>query len=506
MVASKRVGTQPELSRAFLEKQIEQNLATLGVGFIDSVAYDTAWVARLAQRFPGHGYESSLEWLRQHQHADGSWGADILHYHDRVLSTLSALVALQTNTHPAKKDQERIRRGETFLWRASAYLHCDADETVAFQVLAMTLVREANTVGLNVPKNFSLNAALVEKKIRLLSGTTNSWRYSPMIFSFEAVSTYFFGKPDFIETNGSVGMSPAATSSLLMYQTNPDPVLFDYLDGVLARQHDGGAPNLSPIDIFESAWAFNHYRLVGAINADHPQAARIGRHFAGAWSPERGLSCSVHFSVPDLDDTAVGFALLQWLGYPVQADVFAAFEEDEHFRCYPAENDPSMSVNLRTLAALRQLPSPNAQVEGWIQKIIAMLRRREATGQFWTDKWHASPYYLACATIQLLHGLADDLTLPRLTWIQRTQRPDGGWGFYGESTPEETAYCLQALLFSDQHIERIDPSAIEGAASYLVAHLDDTTYTPLWIGKCLYTPRYLVRAVILSTMYSYVNR
>src|SRR6202011_3438537 len=101
-----------------------------------------------------------------------------------------------------------------------------------------------------------------------------------------------------------------------------------------------------------------------------------------------------------------------------QSDVFAAFEGEEHFRCYPAEYDPSMSVNLRTLNALRQLKEPDARVEGWIDMIIAMLRRREMTGAFWADKWHASPYYLACITIQFLYGLANDLTRSRLNWIR----------------------------------------------------------------------------------------
>ena len=499
------LAAQEALNEAFISQQIEENLAVLGPGFMDSVAYDTAWVARLSHHLPGQGYECALDWLRQHQHKDGSWGADVLHYHDRVLSTLSAITALHISGKGNADDERRIHAGETFLWRASSQLHSDANDTVGFQVLAMSLVHEAKSLGLDVPLNLSLNAKLIEKKLRLLSDNTTAWRHSTMIVSFEAVYKNIASTVDFIEDNGSVGTSPAATVALLLQQSSPDPRLLDYLNALLARQNDGGVPNQAPIDIFETAWALNHYRQVGAIPATHPQAQRIGQQVARSWSPEHGLSFSGYFSVPNLDDTAVAWTILKWTGYPVQPDVFAAFEGEEHFRCFPAEHDPSMSANLRTLAALHQLNEPDARVEGWMDKILAMLWRREATGEFWSDKWHASPYYLASMTVQYLHGLARDLTKLRLNWIRRTQLPDGGWGIYGQSTPEETAYCLQALLFWNQNVAAIDLAAIDAAANYLVRHVDDKTYTPLWIGKCLYTPRHVVRAAILSALYTYAT-
>lgn len=496
---------QDVLSETFISQEIEQNLSVLGTGFVDTVAYDTAWVARLNARFPNCGYEHALDWLREHQHGDGSWGAEVLHYHDRTLSTLSAITALRTIGTHDPEDEKRIRRGEAFLWNASSHLHSDAQDTIGFQVLAVSLVREAWALQLDVPSNLSLNADLIEKKLKLLSGSTHSWRNSSMIFSFEAIHKEFSSEPNFLAANGSVGTSPAATVALILGQASPDPQSMAYINSVLQRQNDGGAPNMMPIDLFEAAWALNHYRLVGAVSVAHPQVQHLVQRISQFWSPQNGLSSSEFFSAPDLDDTAVGWTVLHWAGYPVQPDVFAAFEGVDYFHCYPGEHDPSMSVNLRTLAALQQLKAPDARVEGWIDKTIGMLRRFDATGNFWVDKWHASPYYLACITVQFLGGIADDLTKPRLNWIRRTQRPDGGWGFFGHSTPEETAYCMHALLFWDRNIDRTDRSAIDAAANYLASHVNDKTFTPLWIGKCLYMPRHLVRAAILSALYSYIT-
>ena len=66
---------------------IDELLNALGEGRIDSVAYDTAWIARLNERFPGQGFGQALDWLRKNQHPDGSWGGTFLHYHDRIICT-----------------------------------------------------------------------------------------------------------------------------------------------------------------------------------------------------------------------------------------------------------------------------------------------------------------------------------------------------------------------------------------------------------------------------------
>src|SRR5215813_5121047 len=81
----------------YVQQDAEDMLYELGEGVsdMDSVAYDTAWVSRLASRFPEYGFEAALPWVRSHQHADGSWGGEIVHYHDRIISTLASVIALR---------------------------------------------------------------------------------------------------------------------------------------------------------------------------------------------------------------------------------------------------------------------------------------------------------------------------------------------------------------------------------------------------------------------------
>jgi halimadienyl-diphosphate synthase len=103
-----------------------------------------------------------------------------------------------------------------------------------------------------------------------------------------------------------------------------------------------------------------------------------------------------------------------------------------------------------------------------------------------------------------LQGVGDDLAYPCIKWILKTQRSDGGWGYYDVSTLEETAYCLQALLHWDRTVERVDPAQIDTAAAFLSRNIHEEHLPPLWIGKCLYSPRNVVRSAALAAMHSYL--
>ena len=110
-----------------IKTQIELLLKDLGKGRVDGVAYDTAWVARLTEHYPGHGFDNSMEWLRQNQHDDGTWGAPLVHYHDRFISTLAAIVALQEGGRETR-DQRRVKRGEAALWKLIGKLGKDNNQ------------------------------------------------------------------------------------------------------------------------------------------------------------------------------------------------------------------------------------------------------------------------------------------------------------------------------------------------------------------------------------------
>lgn len=80
-------------------------------GWMPGIAYDTAWMASHSKMFP-----KSLDWILNNQKDDGSWGCEVEYYHDRLMSTLAAVIAL-SRSHKADKVRKPVEKGVNFLWK-----------------------------------------------------------------------------------------------------------------------------------------------------------------------------------------------------------------------------------------------------------------------------------------------------------------------------------------------------------------------------------------------------
>jgi len=92
-------------------------------GLMKPTAYDTAWLARVpAEHDPSvPAFPEALDWLRQTQWPDGSWGAEIEYVHDRVISTLAAILAL-AEWGKDGEDARRVERGLQYVWEKADQL------------------------------------------------------------------------------------------------------------------------------------------------------------------------------------------------------------------------------------------------------------------------------------------------------------------------------------------------------------------------------------------------
>jgi halimadienyl-diphosphate synthase len=136
-----------------------------------------------------------------------------------------------------------------------------------------------------------------------------------------------------------------------------------------------------------------------------------------------------------------------------------------------------------------------------LDKAVRYLERARTDGTFWFDKWHASPYYTTGHAILALRD-HPELTLAATRWTERTQRADGSWGHYGTGTAEETAYAVQALACQRQRGYAVDPRAVQRGAAFLERSPERRAraYTPLWIGKTLYTPPIVVHSTVIGAL------
>lgn len=483
--------------RKIVEDEIEILLQNLGVGHVEGVAYDTAWVGRLVRRYPDAGFEQCLQWLRHNQYDDGTWGGSFVHYHDRFISTLAAIVALrEVGTDP--RDERRVKRGEDALWRYVGKLSRDDSDTVGFPIIAASLAEEAHLLDLEVPSPPVRHAQSFRKKIRLLlEATQRDWFSTTLTFSLESLRYVVEAGDNVVDANYSISMSPAATAGYLLRFDNKQAL--QYLTS--AMMPDGSVPAVTSIDVFEIAWAIQHLRSVGAIRPDNVYVRNALEELWVAWNHTNGVAYSSFWRMVDADDTSAAYMVLKWGGYPVDSDVFRYFETEDSFFCFKHESNPSMSTLVRLLCAFREYDDDSIPSE-WIDKILRSLEQYDENGTFWWDKWHSSPYYVNSMALETLREVAPDLAATRLKWILRTQNDDGGWGYLGYSSSEETAYCLLSLIKWDQTVGGIPTRLINLAADYLVQTFNEP-YVPFWIGKSLYTPYQPIRAIILAALYSY---
>jgi halimadienyl-diphosphate synthase len=472
-------------------------------GRIGPSPYDTAWMARLPGDSAGNARWPDLtEWLIEHQWLDGSWGGAIRYYHDRILCTLAAIIALRE--HGASQEaEEAIKRGEQFIWKSLQFLHHDPVELVGFELILPTLMAEARSLGLGVPNHSGGYARIRAEKLRLLPMELLYSRGMPAAFSLE-----FLGHQRDVNhihrlqgPNGSIADSPAATSYFLT-QTGDNQRALAYLGRMKARPH--GIPAFYPFRTFETVWVLEHLAF-GALPLGRLVPPSTWEELKSIIGPE-GVGIDPTFGINDGDTTAVTLHVLALGGQSVDPMILRHFEEPEAltFRTFVFERNASVATNAHALEALALMSDyPNRQ-EVW-DRVVATLLATQKYRSYWIDKWHASPYYATSHTLMALIGVRERMLiecLHSIDWLLHTQREDGSWGYFDRGTAEETAYALLALLHYHRQVQEVDVEILRKGISFLHSAVDQTSYThpDLWIAKSLYMPENIVTAAILAAL------
>ena len=483
-------------------------LRKLGNSQMSKSAYDTAWVARLDEYDPEMSNQA-LEWLARNQNPNGFWNCGLPHgYHDQVICTLSAMIAL---THRGRRsaDKTQIEKGlkalEEIRTGATRSLMADrSGETVGFELIVPTLVAEAEQLGIiKQQKEHILGRLSVIRAAKLakLSGHKISR------FTSTAQLTEMVGKDridlldidNLHEANGSIGSSPAASAHFALYVKPGDERALNYLRRLM-KNGGGGVQTVDPIDVFERVWVLWNLSLTGLYKTDNEIKALCKPHLdfiESQWQPGRGLSFATSFTCVDGDDTSVGFEVLSKFGRNPDLPTLLSYEEENWFRCYAAERNPSTDANIDFLGALRQAGYEKDHPS--VKKIIAFIRSRRYPEGYWLDKWNISPYYTTTRAIILCRGYDDELCQESVNWMLREQQENGSWGSYGVQSAEETAYCIQALKVWQMHGGIVPKEVLNKARLWLSMHCEPP-YPCFWIAKTLYCTENLVQSSIISAL------
>jgi len=475
---------------------------------ISSTAYDTAWIARLKDIDSDLGNQA-LEWICENQLEDGSWGAAIpFYYHDRVVCTLSAMIAL-TYKGRRQQDKLRIQRGLEALDRITAGatqgLQLDINGAlVGFEVIVPTLVAEAEQLGIIRQQKERILGKLTrlrEVKMQKLRGLRIS-RFVTIAHSAEMTGKDKLELLDIErlqEKNGSVGASPSATAHFALYVRPGDQSAIDYLAPIV-RSRDGGAPPLAPFEIYELVWVLWNLSITNLYQENTAIAKSCDAHLdylERHWRPGQGLALSQFFSSTDADDTSLAYEFLSKFGRKPELNAVLQYEEREWFRCFHNEANPSVDVNIHVLCALKQAGYDRSNPS--VQKALNFIRSKRIFKKYWLDKWNLSPFYTTAHLIIGACGYDDQLCEESIEWILETQEPNGSWGFYNVPTAEETACCIQALAIWQKYTGKSFRERIKRARGWLLGNCEPP-YPSLWIGKALYYPEILVKSCILSAL------
>ncbi len=478
-----------------LSQNIAQLLKDIGPGQMTSAADDTAWVARLAQLGEPRGV-AALEWLRSHQMADGTWGAESpKYYHDRLVCTLAAAIALATVGDA--RDLKRIERAKHALETVIPELANEAMmETIGFEMIIPTLFDEAESLGIIQRRDYSdmerLEAQRAMKMAGLPGGVIS--RHVTLAFSGEMAGPdgqHLLDILNLQEANGSLGHSPSATAYFIANIAPENAAAKEYLYQLPVD--DGGIQDVAPFDNFERSWTLWNLMMTGGLDDDLLALCQPHLEFLEAtWTPGVGAAFGHGYTPRDADMTSVIYEVLSRFGRRPDAGAIMNFEGEDYFRCFMLEANPSASVNIHVLGALREAGFPAAHPS--VQKIVRFLHDM----QYWFDKWHSSPYYPTSHAVIACAGYLDELVADAISWILSTQNTDGAWGYF-MPTAEETAYSLQALSAWKRAGHDVPDDVLRRGDEWLANHAEPP-YPPLWIGKCLYTPVLVVRSAILSAL------
>jgi len=471
-------------------------LASLQRGDMSAAAYDTAFAARVrdANDKDSLAYPQTLSWLLKNQNPDGSFGTTLPIAKERLIATLSgvlALVDLPVGLQDGPAHRARLR-ALTYLHEGTGKWQVGPD-TAGFELVLPALLAEAKARDLPIPYERFLGViAQRDAKVGHIPARLIYNVDTPLLHSLEYVGAELDVEAirKRIANNGSFANSPSATAFFLLH--GEDERAREYLSLIARRRRDGGFPMVEPFEIFELAWVLSNLSRAGY----RPKTALPALRYLASSLTEDGVGVSREGLRADGDDTALSLIVLHEYGYPISMGPLRPFEGVNFFLTYPLERDASVTTNAHALEVLAASPQFSRQ-HLVTQKVVKFLRDARVDGDHWADKWHSSPFYATAHAVFALLAPAPDLCRPALKWLQDSQRKDGSWGWFTEGTAEETAYAVQAWLAAPAAVKdglRVDLSAAE----QFLNDMADAPMPAMWIGKSVYIPMNVVRSAILS--------
>ncbi|XP_073151654.1 ent-copalyl diphosphate synthase 1 [Henckelia pumila] len=372
-----------------LVETIRSMLASMDDGEISVSAYDTAWVAMVAD-VGGDGnrrpqFPSSLEWIADNQLSDGSWGdAAAFSVHDRIINTLACVVALRSwNMHPDKSD-----KGICYIQENIAKLGDEDEEhmPIGFEVALPSLIEIAKKLGIDIPDDSpGMQDIYARRNLKLTRIPRDILHKVPttLLHSLEGMDGLDWDKLLKLQcADGSFLFSPSSTAFAL--QQTKDLKCLKYLNDQV-QKFNGGVPNVYPVDLFEHLWAVDRLRRLGISRYFRQEIEECVDYVHRQWT-DKGICWARNTVVQDIDDTAMGFRLLRLYGYEVSSDVFKHFEEGGKFFCFAGQSTQAVT-GMYNLYRASQVTFPEENILARARTFSSSFLQEKRANNELLDKW-----------------------------------------------------------------------------------------------------------------------
>ncbi|XP_047943794.1 peregrinol diphosphate synthase TPS1, chloroplastic-like isoform X2 [Salvia hispanica] len=317
-------------------------LSTIEDGRISVSPYDTAWVA-LIRNIDGieiPQFPSSLEWVAQHQHLDGSWGDEqLVNVYDRLVNTIACVIALKTwNVH-----DDKIDKGISYVKEHVAELGdaFDVHMTCGFEVIYHTLLQKAHDLGIEeIPISEKISTAR-DHKMKKIPRELMHQVTTTLLYSLEGLQELDWPRLLKLQSpDGSFFTSPSSTAFAFM-ETKDHKCLKFITD--IVHKFNGGAPTTYPVDLYARLWATDRLQRLGISRFFQTEIKDCLTYVYRFWN-DNGIYSRRDINYSDVDDTSMAFRLLRLHGYDVNPNVLRKFKEGDRFICQRGEVTPSTTA------------------------------------------------------------------------------------------------------------------------------------------------------------------
>ncbi|GLJ48438.1 hypothetical protein SUGI_1022410 [Cryptomeria japonica] len=320
--------------------EIKAIFKSMGDGETNPSAYDTAWVARVpaidgsnSPQFP-----QVIQWILKNQLSDGSWGEELYFLtYDRVLCTLACVITLTL----WQTGDAQVKKGIEFIKKHAERLEGEADNhrTSGFEIVFISMLNEAKTLGLDLPYELPFFKSINEKREAKLKKIPLDIVYAiptTILYSLEGLQEIIdWDKIMKLQSkNGSFMGSPASTAAVFM--RTGDQKCLDFLAFVLNKFGDH-APCNYPFDLFQRLWAVDTLERLG-IDRHFKKEIKETLDYVYTYWDDRGIGWARDNAVGDIDDTAMALRILRLHGYKVSSDALKTFQDKNgEFFCFMGE-------------------------------------------------------------------------------------------------------------------------------------------------------------------------